>query len=358
MAQGLTNVTRAVGDFMKEHPGLTQALTVGASLFGGLVAAAVPVTFAIRSMGAAARLLKFSFFGIKAGAGFVLEKFGLLPKAASTAADSLRLAGSAGRSAANGIRPVGTAMAGAGNAAAAAQGKVSGFCNVMNGVGKGFAIVGLIEASIEALKLLGKAFDAVVDKALGAGSAAKAADLNDRAHDLTGDGRGLHDLSDAEIMDLAGAASGGIVTRPTVLMTGEGGEPEAILPLSRLASMLPQQREPGKTEGPMPLTGMASVFWKAGEALWSRMIPAGSSAAEADQDAGMPLLSRLSSMLSAPQPHAQGGNISVNFSPNIQVTSQGGDAYAQVSRALTEGAASLRRDLERMMQDQRRLAYF
>lgn len=33
-------------------------------------------------------------------------------------------------------------------------------------------------------------------------------------------------------------ASGGIVTAPTILEAGEGGEPEAILPLSRLAALL------------------------------------------------------------------------------------------------------------------------
>lgn len=41
-------------------------------------------------------------------------------------------------------------------------------------------------------------------------------------------------------------ASGGIVTAPTILEAGEGGEPEAILPLSRLAALLDHLSEGGR----------------------------------------------------------------------------------------------------------------
>ena len=34
-----------------------------------------------------------------------------------------------------------------------------------------------------------------------------------------------------------GMAEGGIVTRPTLAMIGEGGEPEAVIPLSKMGGM-------------------------------------------------------------------------------------------------------------------------
>ena len=40
-------------------------------------------------------------------------------------------------------------------------------------------------------------------------------------------------------------ATGGIATRPTLAEIGEGGEPEAVLPLSKLAQMLDQWPKPG-----------------------------------------------------------------------------------------------------------------
>jgi SLT domain-containing protein len=36
---------------------------------------------------------------------------------------------------------------------------------------------------------------------------------------------------------IVGLASGGIVTKPTLAMVGEGGEPEAVIPLSKMGQM-------------------------------------------------------------------------------------------------------------------------
>ena len=47
-----------------------------------------------------------------------------------------------------------------------------------------------------------------------------------------GGGTGLEGMS-AETLALAGLASGGIVTKPTLAMVGEGGGPEAVIPLSQ-----------------------------------------------------------------------------------------------------------------------------
>ena len=93
-------------------------------------------------------------------------------------------------------------------------------------------------------------------------------------------------------------ASGGIATGATPAVIGEGREPEAVLPLSRLDSML--------------------------------------------QNAG----------------GGGGGQISVNFAPVINVSGGGGsDAYSQVKRGLDEGLEALKRELERIRRNERRLAY-
>ena len=87
-------------------------------------------------------------------------------------------------------------------------------------------------------------------------------------------------------------AAGGVATGPSLAMVGEGREPEAILPLSRLGGMM---------------------------------------------RAGSP-------------------SISVNFSPVIQITGAG-NAREDVQAGLKAGAADLKRELERLMNSQRRLSY-
>ena len=89
-------------------------------------------------------------------------------------------------------------------------------------------------------------------------------------------------------------ASGGIATGPTVAMIGEGRESEAVLPLSKLDGMLSNRG---------------------------------------------------------------GGSVSVNFSPVINITGGTSDAYAQVKRGLEEGSKNLKRELERVMANDRRLSY-
>lgn len=95
------------------------------------------------------------------------------------------------------------------------------------------------------------------------------------------------------VANFVGLASGGVATGPTLALIGEGGESEAVVPLSKLESM----------------------------------IGAGGD-----------------------------GGIVVNFAPSITV-SGGDDAYAGVSRALAEGQANLKRELEKLLANQRRVAY-
>lgn len=88
-------------------------------------------------------------------------------------------------------------------------------------------------------------------------------------------------------------ANGGIVTGPTFALVGEGRESEAVLPLSKLGSMLGNR--------------------------------------------------------------SSNSNVVVNLSVNVSGSSQ--DAYADVKRGISEGSANLKRELERLLNDQRRLSF-
>lgn len=92
-------------------------------------------------------------------------------------------------------------------------------------------------------------------------------------------------------------AEGGIATSSTLAQIGEGGEPEAVIPLSKL---------PGLVGG-------------AGGGL--------------------------------------GGGISVNFAPVINVSGGSGDAYEGVKRGLDEGSRQFEKNLRRLMADQQRLSF-
>ena len=92
-------------------------------------------------------------------------------------------------------------------------------------------------------------------------------------------------------------ANGGIATGASLAMVGEGSEPEAILPLSRLSSMLGQPRSSTST------------------------------------------------------------SVSVNFAPVINLGGSSGNAYEDVRRGLRAGSEDLKREIERLLADERRLAY-
>ena len=100
---------------------------------------------------------------------------------------------------------------------------------------------------------------------------------------------------DFRIPQIPQLAAGGIATRSTIANIGEGSEPEAVLPLSKLSSML------GGATG--------------------------------------------------------GGSISVSFSPTINVSGGGGDVYAEVRRGLDAGRTDLERSLEKLMANNRRISF-
>lgn len=92
-------------------------------------------------------------------------------------------------------------------------------------------------------------------------------------------------------------ANGGIATGASLAMVGEGSEPEAILPLSRLSSMLGEPRSSNST------------------------------------------------------------SVSVNFAPVINIGGGSGNGYEDVRRGLRVGSENLKREIERLLADERRLAY-
>jgi TP901 family phage tail tape measure protein len=95
-------------------------------------------------------------------------------------------------------------------------------------------------------------------------------------------------------------ATGGIATRSTIANIGEGSEPEAVLPLSRLDNMLSNAKKPS----------------------------------------------------------AESNTISVNFAPVINVNGGSPDAYADIKKALAEGQNNLKKELDKLLSNQRRLSYY
>lgn len=110
--------------------------------------------------------------------------------------------------------------------------------------------------------------------------------IPDMVPGIGGQSVGIH------IPEIPMLAAGGIATGPSLAMVGEGREPEAILPLSRLGGMM----------------------------------------------------------------GAGGPSISVNFSPVIQITGAGA-VREDVQSGLRTGVADLKRELERLLNSERRLSY-
>jgi SLT domain-containing protein len=125
-----------------------------------------------------------------------------------------------------------------------------------------------------------------------------------------------------EIPKIPMLAEGGIISSPTLAVVGEGGESEAVLPISKLREML-GERQQSSTVQPF-------------DSFNQRELP---SIAPAQTGGGFGLSS-----------------LSVNFAPVINVTSSESDAGAQVSSALRQGQIDLKRELEQLLRNQRRLA--
>lgn len=99
-------------------------------------------------------------------------------------------------------------------------------------------------------------------------------------------------------------AQGGIVDRPTQAIIGEGGEPEVVAPLSQLPK-------------------------------WARK------SGIAEKSSGS----------------ANTGTINVTFSPVINISGGGGNIQQQVQNGLDAGMRNLKKEMEKLMREQRRLSY-
>lgn len=154
------------------------------------------------------------------------------------------------------------------------------FANVFGG------LVGLAKAPINAIiSLINKAFSAI-------GSVSVS--IPDWVPGMGGQ------TFSFEMPQIPMLANGGVVTKPTTALIGEGAESEAVLPLSKLESLLADHSS-----------------------------SAGSS------------------------------NITINFNPTINVTTDGnsGDAYDQIRRALAEGSSSFQKQIEQYFAQRSRLSY-
>ena len=248
------NATQAVGritDWTKEHPELTKALVIGAGAIAGIAAAALPMVAAFKT------------------AAFVLG----LVKGAMLAVNIAMTA-----------NPIGLVVA-------AVAGLTVGFVLLWQNC-EGFRNFfismwdGICSAAKGAVNILIGALNKIIDGM----NSLFSFSIPDWVPGVGGQGWHM------DLKPIAMLAAGGIATGPTPAIIGEGREPEAVLPLSKLAGML------GGSAGGM-------------------------------------------------------GGMSVNFAPVINISGDGGDAYAQVKRGLSEGRDTLRRELERLMSDQRRLSY-
>lgn len=154
----------------------------------------------------------------------------------------------------------------------------------------------LLSGLVELLEKVGKFLGDIVG---GAGDAVK-------AYSAMSEGNGpawasqeqMEAIESGDLSALAvpAMASGGVVTGPTLAAIGEGTEPEAVIPLSRISSLLP--------------------------ALGSGNAP----------------------------------SYQITFSPIINV-SGGTDAYESVKRGMKEAQVDFRREFDRMMRDRERLSY-
>lgn len=124
-------------------------------------------------------------------------------------------------------------------------------------------------------------------------------------------------------------ASGGVATSPTMALIGEGPEPEAVLPLSKLESLI----------GEINTTPATNLIRESTETK-----------------KGLPL-SKLESAISSITPSSVNeGDVNITFSPVINVNGGTGDAYEQVSRALSEGVANFESQMRQYFGQRRRLS--
>lgn len=257
------------------------------------------------------------------------------------------------------------------------------FANVFGG------LVGLAKAPINAIiSLINKAFSAI-------GSVSVS--IPDWVPGMGGQ------TFSFEMPQIPMLANGGIVTKPTLAMIGEGAEDEAVLPISKLKNFineqnivvdfsidkfkslferyqtastkqniqppqvnvnLPASDNTSKVEVIFPLEKLDSLLKRSfnnGDVL---LTPSLNKEFEGEQPEQLPL-GKLDSLLNNGDSiynttnNSKTSAITINFNPTINVTTDGksGDAYDQIRRALAEGSSSFQKQIEQYFAQRSRLSY-
>lgn len=257
------------------------------------------------------------------------------------------------------------------------------FANVFGG------LVGLAKAPINAIiSLINKAFSAI-------GSVSVS--IPDWVPGMGGQ------TFSFEMPQIPMLANGGIVTKPTLAMIGEGAEDEAVLPISKLKNFineqnivvdfsidkfkslferyqtastkqniqppqvnvnLPASDNTSKVEVIFPLEKLDSLLKRSfnnGDVL---LTPSLNKEFEREQPEQLPL-GKLDSLLNNGDSiynttnNSKTSAITINFNPTINVTTDGksGDAYDQIRRALAEGSSSFQKQIEQYFAQRSRLSY-
>ena len=257
------------------------------------------------------------------------------------------------------------------------------FANVFGG------LVGLAKAPINAIiSLINKAFSAI-------GSVSVS--IPDWVPGMGGQ------TFSFEMPQIPMLANGGIVTKPTLAMIGEGAEDEAVLPISKLKNFineqnivvdfsidkfkslferyqtastkqniqppqvnvnLPASDNTSKVEVIFPLEKLDSLLKRSfnnGDVL---LTPSLNKEFEREQPEQLPL-GKLDSLLNNGDSiynttnNSKTSAITINFNPTINVTTDGksGDAYDQIRRALAEGSSNFQKQIEQYFAQRSRLSY-
>lgn len=316
-AQQATEIVTRIGAWAKENPGLVQKIVAVAGAVAAFTAAALPMLAALKTAQFLFALIKAPILAARAAimavrmgwilytgattAGTVATKGARAAQIAFSAAAKIMAAAQWALNAAMSANPIGLVIAGI--AALIAIGVLlyknwdtikekvldlwaafsKTFPEAAGLIKKVFGTVfGVVKMQINSLISIVNTVTSSINKAL---SKVKIPDW------VPVFGGKSFSVNIPKIPQLA---EGGIATRSTIANIGEGREPEAVLPLSKLSSML----------------GGAS-----------------------------------------------GGNISVSFSPTINVSGGGGDVYAEVRRGLDAARVDLERSLERLLANNRRLSF-
>ncbi len=314
--QSITNVVASVGKWITENPLLTKMIVQFTAALGGL-AAAIGVVTAVMALNPIV-LIVGGIAAVVIGIGVLIANWDSLKDKVSevwnsilawtenTCGSIIQTIGSAWQAIGSGISAAGTWITA--TAASIWEGLIAGATEMGAQFVEAYQLVAAnIQAAWDGIKAffsdlwgsITAGFRGMVNNII-SGINQIIAGLNSLCSFKVPDwvpgigGKGFQ----AKIPEVPKMATGGVVTDPTLALLGEGASPEAVVPLDRLSSFI------GSSSGGV-------------------------------------------------------GGITISFSPVINMSggSASSDPYAEVRRGLSAGADDLKKQLERVLADQRRLSY-